>query len=156
MVNNDFCAQCEDDLGEFEDQMAESAFHQFTNDFKMQLGARGLGTELANKVSDFAEDLMASFLGRAKAAAAGVGAPRRPAGQAPRRPPPPPPPEPTLQDLERAARSVMNFGSEKLTKKMVRDRRIALSRIFHPDHGGDTEAMQRINAAADLLEQLAS
>lgn len=135
--------------------MAESAFHQFTNDFKVQLGARGLGTELANKVSDFAEDLMASFLGRAKAAGAGAPPPRRPAGQAPRRPPPPPP-EPTPQELERAARSAMNFGTERLTKKMVRDRRIALSRIFHPDHGGDTEAMQRVNAAADFLEQLAS
>jgi hypothetical protein len=46
----------------------------------------------------------------------------------------------------------MHFGpAEKLTKKRITKQRQALAAICHPDKGGSTEAMQRLNRAADLL-----
>ena len=42
---------------------------------------------------------------------------------------------------------------EKLTLELVKARRRELAMKHHPDRGGTVEAMQKINAAADLLEQ---
>lgn len=63
--------------------------------------------------------------------------------------PPPRPPEAPKHDNPR---TVLGFrDDEKLTKKSVKDRQRALAELFHPDKGGSVEAMQRVNAAAQLL-----
>lgn len=67
-------------------------------------------------------------------------------------PPPhrPPPPRPSVP--RENPRDVLHFGpTEVLTAKGVKDRKRALASMIHPDHGGSTEAMARINAAADAL-----
>jgi len=53
-------------------------------------------------------------------------------------------------------RQVMGFGAgETLTKTAIKARQRSLAQIFHPDRGGSTEAMQRLNvAAAELLKGL--
>ncbi len=40
-----------------------------------------------------------------------------------------------------------------LTEAMLKDRRRQLAKIFHTDHGGNDEAMKRVNAATELLLQ---
>lgn len=80
----------------------------------------------------------------------------RPAPRQRRVPPPsgyrpPPRPAPPVDPLP-AARAVMHFGQgENLTKERITKQRRALASICHPDKGGSTEAMQRLNRAADLL-----
>jgi hypothetical protein len=39
----------------------------------------------------------------------------------------------------------------QLTKDMVKKRKRALAALYHPDQGGSTESMQRLNAAAEAL-----
>jgi hypothetical protein len=64
----------------------------------------------------------------------------------------PPSPEQAQHDEERRARKVMGFAQgQKLTEDIVKDRKKALARKHHPDHGGSLDKMQRINAAADVL-----
>lgn len=72
--------------------------------------------------------------------------------RAPRPPPPRPPPDPQIE-ARRLARITLGFDeTEKLTKELVKDRKRALARVFHPDTGkGSVAHMQRINQAADLL-----
>lgn len=69
----------------------------------------------------------------------------------PRQPPPAQPP-PALED----PRLVLGFPpSSQPTEPEIRQRRRQLAAIVHPDKGGSTEAVQRINVAADrLLEEL--
>jgi hypothetical protein len=72
-----------------------------------------------------------------------------------RRPPPgraAPPPKPAAPD----PRLVLHFGpNDPITRAEIEKRRRELARLCHPDKGGSTEAMQRINQAADaLLAQL--
>lgn len=61
--------------------------------------------------------------------------------QAPRRPP----------GLD--PRIVLGFGTDELlTAEKIHARRKELAKIFHPDkQGGNTDAMRRVNAAADAL-----
>jgi hypothetical protein len=50
------------------------------------------------------------------------------------------------------ARAILHFGPrEQLTKEIVTKRRRALATVCHPDKGGSSEAMVRLNQAADLL-----
>lgn len=73
----------------------------------------------------------------------------------PRRPRPAPgpapgqaPPKPAVED----PRDVLGFGPEvKLTKALIKERKRALAALCHPDKGGSTKALQRINAAAEKL-----
>jgi hypothetical protein len=77
--------------------------------------------------------------------------PRAPA--APPRPPPvaPPPPKPKADPVA-LARAILHFGpQEPLTKEKIKERQRLLAAAVHPDKGGDTSAMQRINQAADVL-----
>ena len=70
--------------------------------------------------------------------------PRRPTRPRMRRPPPAPP--------KTDPRVIMGFPLDmQLTVKIVKKRRQELSALFHPDRGGNSETMQRINAAADDL-----
>jgi hypothetical protein len=85
-----------------------------------------------------------------------AGAPR-PAAPPPRRaapppPPPPPPPEPPKEN----PRDVLGFAADvKLTRALVKERQRALAALMHPDKGGSTKALQRLNAAAaELLASL--
>jgi len=68
--------------------------------------------------------------------------------------PPPPPPKPEEKE---DPRMVLCFGpDEQLTEEKIKARRRELAKIVHTDKGGDTEAMQRINVAADaLLKEIA-
>ena len=71
-----------------------------------------------------------------------------------RRAPPPPPPPPVDPELEAnlAARRVLGFGpNDRLSPEMVKKRRAELARKHHPDRGGSTDAMAKINDAADVL-----
>lgn len=82
-----------------------------------------------------------------------------PAMRPARRPPrvqahvqPPPRPVPRGPDPLQMARMVMHFGpTESLSKDKISKQRRALAAICHPDRGGSTEAMQKLNRAADLL-----
>lgn len=78
-----------------------------------------------------------------------------------------PPPQPRQARTQRPAsapaapkrenpRVVLGFGSQvKLTTDMVKQRRRELATLWHPDRGGSTEALQKVNEAADaLLKQL--
>ena len=75
-------------------------------------------------------------------------------GRPQRRVPPPPRPQPAQRgpDPLQVARMVMHFGpAEPLSKDKISKQRRSLAAICHPDKGGSTEAMQRLNRAADLL-----
>lgn len=66
--------------------------------------------------------------------------------------PPPQRPRPNDKALERQARMILHFDpNEQLTVDKIKQRRKDLAAMAHPDKGGSTEAMQRINASADLL-----
>lgn len=67
--------------------------------------------------------------------------------------PPPPPPSSPPRDPEVEARMVMGFApKQELTKEIVQKRKQALAKVFHPDlPGGSTEAMAKVNNAADLI-----
>jgi hypothetical protein len=68
--------------------------------------------------------------------------PRRPRAPRPKIVPPPP----------QNPRAVLHFGpKEPLDKSKINKRRRALAALCHPDQGGSTEAMQKINEAADQL-----
>ena len=70
----------------------------------------------------------------------------------PNRPPPAPPPPPPRPDPEIEARKILHFGqTEALDREKIQPRRRQLAAMCHPDQGGDTLAMQQINAAADVL-----
>lgn len=68
-------------------------------------------------------------------------------------PPRPPPPRPNSPDPTIRAREILGFEpNERLTVELVRARKQALAKIFHPDAKGGSDAqMKRINAAADAL-----
>ena len=73
--------------------------------------------------------------------------PPRPPGGEPRQQSSSPPPSPSED-----ARTVLGFPPEvTLTRAMVKQRQRALASMFHPDAGGSTAAMQRVNAAAEEL-----
>lgn len=83
---------------------------------------------------------------------------RHPPPPAPRarprvRPRRPPPPRTERRVPATEARSVLHFDpAEALTVEKVQKRRRALAALCHPDQaGGSTEAMQTINAAADVI-----
>ncbi len=87
------------------------------------------------------------------------GGPPLPRSASPPRSPPrdqrPPPPPSKKAELVRA-RGVLGFEvSEQLTEAIVKERKQALARIFHPDRHPDKkighEKTVRINAAAELL-----
>lgn len=69
-------------------------------------------------------------------------------GQANARPPRQPPVNPQLE-----ARRVLGFDpNQPLTAELVKARKKALGQLFHPDkQGGSTDAMARVNDAADVL-----
>lgn len=49
-------------------------------------------------------------------------------------------------------RTVLGFKmGEPITKAKIKERQRELAKLFHPDKGGSDEAMQRVNAAADIL-----
>lgn len=75
--------------------------------------------------------------------------PRRPVPPPP--PPPPPPPRATGPDPRR----VLGIPpGAVLTRRLIKDRQRALAMKHHPDRGGSTAAMQKINdAATELLKQ---
>ena len=51
-------------------------------------------------------------------------------------------------------RVIFGFPADiKLTKAMVKERKRVLAGLWHPDRGGSTESMQRLNAAAAALLQ---
>ena len=81
---------------------------------------------------------------------AGAPPPRNNPGPTPRQPPPPP--APSAED----PRVVLGFGpTEALDVRKIKARQRALAAVLHPDHGGDNDAMRRINTAtAALLSQL--
>jgi hypothetical protein len=55
---------------------------------------------------------------------------------------------------ELTARVVLGFGNtEPLTREKIKDRQRALARLIHPDAGGATDAMQRLNGATSVLLQ---
>ena len=62
----------------------------------------------------------------------------------------------TFKPPKECPREVLGFSpAEKLTVEIVKKRQRDLVKIFHPDRGGNTAAMQRYNAAAsELLKQL--
>ena len=74
-------------------------------------------------------------------------------GQEPRSRQPPPAAAPApARNGELKARRIMNFGPrDRLSSALINQRRRELARIHHPDHGGATDAMQRVNEAADAL-----
>lgn len=63
------------------------------------------------------------------------------------------PPEPLKRENPR---QVLGFGAaDRLTIEIVKKRQREFAKIVHPDRGGSTEAMQRINcAAAELIKEL--
>lgn len=65
----------------------------------------------------------------------------------------PPPPDPKIEERKRA-RKVLGFApNETITLEMIKKKRHALARKYHPDRpGGSVEKMKTINAAADVLE----
>lgn len=65
-----------------------------------------------------------------------------------------PPPPPSSASID--PRIVLGFGADQaITVTDVKRRQRKLAALCHPDQGGNTEAMQRINTAADaLLSQL--
>lgn len=76
--------------------------------------------------------------------------------QSPPGSPPPPPRQkrPVSQETitPSAARTILGFAqTQPLTVESVKERKRALASMFHPDKGGSVEAMQRVNAAADVL-----
>lgn len=84
----------------------------------------------------------------------GLGQAQRPGqAQAPRsRPRPAPAVDPAIE-ARRQARITLGFEEhERITAEMVKERKRALARVFHPDTGkGSVAHMQRINQAADVL-----
>lgn len=65
---------------------------------------------------------------------------------------PPPPPRPAAPPPKEDPRDVLGFGpAAKLTRAMVKERQRELAKLMHPDHGGSTKALQRLNAAAQEL-----
>ncbi len=104
----------------------------------------------------------AGLLGQVLARGTVTGAPPGRPGPAPRsnpppgpgraQSPPPPPPEPTPEN----PRDVLGFGpGVKLTRAMVKERQRELAKLMHPDRGGSTKALQRLNGAAtELLKGL--
>ena len=72
--------------------------------------------------------------------------------QAPENRPPPARKRAAVED----PRMVLNFSpTDKLTPEIVKERKKQLAKVFHPDKQGSTEAMARVNAAADqLLKEL--
>lgn len=53
---------------------------------------------------------------------------------------------------EQIARKILHFADkEALTKDLIKKRQRDLASLCHPDKGGSTEAMQKINQAADIL-----
>lgn len=79
-------------------------------------------------------------------------APPPPPPRARQAPPPPPPPRPVRKGPD--PRAVLGIpASAQLTRRLIKDRQRALAMKHHPDRGGSTEKMQRINeAAAELLK----
>lgn len=68
------------------------------------------------------------------------------------RPPPRARPRPRPPDPVLMARRVLHFGlKEPLDKTKITKRRKDLAILCHPDRGGNTGAMQRLNLAADCL-----
>lgn len=69
------------------------------------------------------------------------------------RPEPPPPPSSSGGMSPMVARLVMGFDAgEVLTTEKISARRREFARKYHPDRqGGDTGAMQELNAAAEIL-----
>ena len=67
-------------------------------------------------------------------------------------PPPPPPSAAPPPSPSADARTVLGFDPGcDLTVSMVKQRQRALASMFHPDAGGCTESMQRVNVAAEEL-----
>ena len=61
------------------------------------------------------------------------------------------PPPPAAMDAT-AARVILGFSPTRaLTERAIKERKRALALVYHPDHDGSDESMQRLNAAADVL-----
>lgn len=75
----------------------------------------------------------------------------------PRGAPPPPPRGAQRSDASEDPRDVLGFAPDLvLTRELVKDRQRAMAALVHPDRGGSTRAMQRVNdAARRLLETIA-
>jgi hypothetical protein len=73
--------------------------------------------------------------------------PPRPPGAAP-----PPPSSPPPSSSKEDPRTVLGFApGVPLTRALIKQRQRALASMFHPDAGGSTAAMQRVNAAVEEL-----
>ena len=74
----------------------------------------------------------------------------------PPRRPPPPPPLPPARATGPDPRKVLGIPpGAALTRRLIKDRQRALAMKHHPDRGGSTASMQRINdAATELLKQV--
>ncbi len=123
--------------------------HPFARHIRAQLDHLMASLPLANNLSSlsypFSPDpgKQPQFQGPDRAFASSTN--RRPP---PRRQPAPPPPQPSAPD----PRLVLHFGpNDPVTKQEIEKRRRELARLCHPDRGGSTDAMQRINQAADAL-----
>lgn len=81
----------------------------------------------------------------------GAPPPPPPRARAAPRPPPEAPPDPRAQELR--AREILGFEPDApLTAALIKDRKRALAKLFHPDTGTGSKArMQSVLAAADLL-----
>jgi hypothetical protein len=110
--------------------------------------ARGAFDRIAGSFDRVAQAIDDLSMGRVPWRKAQEGAPPpRPDGQA-RRPPSPPPKPNGLA----TAYTILGFKpGQKLTAEAVKDRRKELAKLFHPDRGGSTEAMQRVNVAAERI-----
>lgn len=59
---------------------------------------------------------------------------------------------PQKPDGQHDARLIMGFDvAEKLTENVIKKRKRQLAAALHPDRGGNTFAMAKLNTAADLL-----
>lgn len=105
------------------------------------------------------DNVINGVLGRLQQAAMpgsppGPSSPPRSSSRASQRPPPSSPPRPPPQvDPTIRAREILGFEpTERLTTEIVRARKQALAKVFHPDKQGGSDAqMKRVNAAADAL-----
>lgn len=113
---------------------------------------RFLSSQKGELVQTFARSL--GDLLRPRPAAGGSG-PSPPAGPPPPRPPRSEPVQPP-PSVKESPRDVLGFDPKvKLTKAMVKERQRTLAKLWHPDHGGSTKALQRLNAAvAELMPTL--
>lgn len=139
------------------------------------LSAEDLIDELTGRAGDFFQEMLGSLQGLFQQPQGQPGRPARPnsaaeaaarAREAARRAawsraqaaarargqqPPPPPKRDNTHELAEA-RAILNFAPDAhLTREQIKERQRKLAKLFHPDAGGSTAEMQRLNGAAKRL-----